>query len=106
MAVEKSTPWAVVLASALKNHTERRILIEGFTDSGGSAESNLALSRARAESVREALVQRGVAAARIDTRGLGEARPVASNDNAGGRQQNRRVEIVFSDERGTFSASR
>ncbi|OWQ88415.1 hypothetical protein CDN99_16280 [Roseateles aquatilis] len=94
------------LASALRNHPERRILIEGFTDSVGSAASNVTLSRARAESVRDALVQRGVAAERIDTRGNGEARPVASNDNASGRQQNRRVEIVFSDERGAFSVAR
>lgn len=90
------------LATALRNHPERRILIEGFTDSVGDAKSNLTLSRARAESVRNALSQRGVEAGRIDTRGNGESRPVASNDNAAGRQQNRRVEIVFSDERGGF----
>lgn len=94
------------LSSALRNHPERRILIEGFTDSTGSAESNLALSRARAESVRDALVKRGVAAGRVDVRGNGEARPVASNADAAGRQQNRRVEIVFSDERGAFAGVR
>ncbi|WP_431102429.1 OmpA family protein [Roseateles noduli] len=94
------------LSSALRNHPERRILIEGFTDSTGSAESNLTLSRARAESVRDALAKRGVEAGRIDVRGNGEARPVASNDTAAGRQQNRRVEIVFSDERGAFAGVR
>lgn len=94
------------LSSALRNHPERRILIEGFTDSTGGEQANLALSRARAESVREALVKRGVAAERIDVRGNGEARPVASNANAAGRQQNRRVEIVFSDERGAFPGAR
>lgn len=94
------------LASALKNNPERRIMIEGFTDSVGSTQSNMTLSRERAESVRNALVQRGVAGERIQTRGNGEARPVASNDNAAGRQQNRRVEIVFSDERGAFAGAR
>src|SRR6185369_10393263 len=48
------------LASVLKNHNERRILVEGFTDSVGSPQSNLALSRERAESVRNALMARGV----------------------------------------------
>ncbi|MET0208722.1 MAG: OmpA family protein [Burkholderiaceae bacterium] len=93
------------LAGTLRNHGERRILIEGFTDSVGSEQTNQALSRARAESVRDALVKRGVAAERIEARGNGESRPVASNDNAAGRQQNRRVEIVFSDEKGTFAGS-
>lgn len=92
------------LATVLKNHPERRVLVAGFTDSVGSAESNLALSRARAESVRNALMARGVPAERIDTRGHGEARPVASNSTQAGRQQNRRVEVVFSDERGRFAS--
>jgi outer membrane protein OmpA-like peptidoglycan-associated protein len=92
------------LASVLKNHPERRVLVAGFTDSVGSADSNIALSRARAESVRNALVARGVPAERIDTRGHGEARPVASNATQAGRQQNRRVEVVFSDERGRFAS--
>jgi len=93
------------LASVLKNHNERRILVEGFTDSVGSPQSNLALSRERAESVRNALMARGVPADRIDTRGFGEDRPVASNSTAAGRQQNRRVEVVFSDERGHFASA-
>lgn len=91
------------LAAVLKNHPERRVMIEGFTDSTGSEESNLALSRARAESVRNALIAGGVDRARIDVRGNGETRPVATNDTAAGRQQNRRVEVVFSDEQGRFA---
>src|SRR6185295_13404740 len=92
------------LAAVLKNHPERRVLVEGFTDSTGSAESNLLLSRARAEAVRVALLARGIGADRIDVRGNGEARPVASNNTQAGRQQNRRVEVVFSDERGRFAS--
>ena len=92
------------LAVVLKNHPERRVLIEGFTDSVGSEESNLVLSRSRAESVRNALISRGVAPDRIDSRGNGESRPVASNSTQAGRQQNRRVEIVFSDERGRIAS--
>lgn len=91
------------LAAVLKNHPERRVMVEGFTDSVGSSDSNLMLSRARAEAVRSALVVRGVAPERIDTRGHGEARPLASNSTQAGRQQNRRVEVVFSDERGRFA---
>jgi outer membrane protein OmpA-like peptidoglycan-associated protein len=92
------------LASVLKNHPERRVMVEGFTDSVGSTESNFMLSRSRAEAVRNALLARGVQADRIDTRGNGEARPVASNSTQAGRQQNRRVEVVFSDERGKFAS--
>jgi outer membrane protein OmpA-like peptidoglycan-associated protein len=92
------------LAGVLRNHPERRVMVAGFTDSVGSADSNLALSRARAESVRNALMARGVPVERIDTRGHGEARPVASNSTQAGRQQNRRVEVVFSDERGRFAS--
>jgi outer membrane protein OmpA-like peptidoglycan-associated protein len=93
------------LAAVLKNHPERRVLVEGFTDSVGSDESNLELSKARAEAVRSALTSRGVGADRVDVRGNGESRPVASNATSAGRQQNRRVEVVFSDERGKFAAT-
>ncbi|MCB1895067.1 MAG: OmpA family protein [Zoogloeaceae bacterium] len=90
------------LASFLKENPGRRILIEGHTDSVGSEAFNQTLSEHRAESVRDAVVERGVAAERIAIEGLGEAYPVASNDNAPGRQQNRRVEVVFSDDEGQF----
>jgi outer membrane protein OmpA-like peptidoglycan-associated protein len=84
------------------DHPERRLLIEGHTDSLGPDTYNLSLSTLRAEAVRDALVSRGVDTSRITTEGLGEAYPVASNDTAGGRQENRRVEIVISDGRGSF----
>jgi outer membrane protein OmpA-like peptidoglycan-associated protein len=61
------------------------------------------LSERRANAVRDELLERGVAFDRIHTRGLGEDSPVASNDTAAGRQQNRRVEVVISDENGQFA---
>jgi outer membrane protein OmpA-like peptidoglycan-associated protein len=92
------------LGSVLQNHPERKLLIEGYTDATGSDDLNQALSDKRAQSVKEALVALGIAADRIDAKGYGEAKPVASNDNAAGRQQNRRVEVVFSDNQGTFAS--
>jgi iron complex outermembrane receptor protein len=69
------------------------IVVEGHTDSVGADQYNLKLSHRRAETVRRYLVEQGVAPARITTEGLGESKPVASNDTADGRAQNRRVEL-------------
>ena len=87
----------------LKNYPQRKALIEGFTDSIGGAELNQALSGRRADAVRVALLDQGVAGDRITSRGFGEAYPVAGNDTAGGRQANRRVEIILSDDTGTIA---
>lgn len=73
------------------------IVIRGYTDSTGSSAANEALSLARAQSVRDALVAAGVDASRIRLEGLGEAQPVASNGTAAGRAQNRRVVVVLLD---------
>ena len=91
------------LASYLKDSPQTRILIEGHTDSTGSADFNQALSERRAEAVANALIDRGVPADALRTKGRGEDYPVASNQTAAGRQQNRRVEIVFSDASGRFA---
>jgi outer membrane protein OmpA-like peptidoglycan-associated protein len=91
------------LASYLKDHPNERVLIEGSTDSTGSADSNQKLSAARAQAVAQALELRGVRQNQYQTIGLGEAYPVASNDTSAGRQQNRRVDIVFSSATGQFS---
>lgn len=91
------------LADYLKAHPDTHILIEGHTDSRGSEEYNDALSERRAQSVASALDARGVSPDVIQTRGLGKAYPVASNETAEGRQQNRRVEIVFSNAQGRFA---
>jgi outer membrane protein OmpA-like peptidoglycan-associated protein len=83
------------LVQFLEKHPDRSIAIEGFTDSTGSKQLNQSLSEKRAWAVKAALVKRGVSSNRIDARGYGPSFPVASNDNATGRQLNRRVEIVI-----------
>lgn len=82
------------VAGVLKQ-TQQPLLIEGHTDSKGADEFNEDLSYRRAERVREFLISQGVPADRIDVRGLGEYRPVASNGTAEGRANNRRVEIII-----------
>lgn len=84
------------LAAFLDEYADRTVLIEGHTDSVGSEESNHFLSQRRADSVKSYLVSRGVQANRLTTVGLGQGSPVASNDTATGRQQNRRVEVIIS----------
>jgi outer membrane protein OmpA-like peptidoglycan-associated protein len=88
------------LADVLQQNPERTVLIEGFTDSTGSADHNQQLSQRRATAVKTALLQMNVAAERIAMRGYGEAFPVAGNATAQDRQLNRRVEIILSDASG------
>jgi len=75
-----------------------KLQLEGHTDSVGSDEYNLGLSQHRADAVRDFLTEQGVPVANITSIGLGKSDPVASNDTAAGRQQNRRVELVVSGE--------
>lgn len=86
------------LGAFLGKYPERTVTIEGHTDNVGSTESNMTLSRTRAQSVRSYLMQHNVDAGRIEARGMGESVPLAANDSAGGRQQNRRVEIIVSNQ--------
>ena len=88
------------LAGFLEQYPKRKALIEGFTDNVGSESSNQALSDRRAAAVRTALVDHGIGRERLATNGYGEAYPVSSNDSQGGRQLNRRVEIILSDDDG------
>lgn len=83
------------LAAFLRENPERTVMIEGHTDNVGSDELNDALSRQRADTVKSYLVGQGIASSRLDASGKGEGSPVASNDTASGRQQNRRVEIII-----------
>jgi outer membrane protein OmpA-like peptidoglycan-associated protein len=86
------------LAHYLNQHPDRRILIEGFTDSVGSDSANLTLSQRRSQAVAEALRAQGVDPTRIATRGYGEAYPVASNSSTSDRAMNRRVEVYISND--------
>jgi outer membrane protein OmpA-like peptidoglycan-associated protein len=83
------------LVAFLNSYPDRSVLIEGHTDSAGSNAYNFSLSQRRAESVRRYLINRGIAASRLDASGKGETSPVASNADATGRQMNRRVEVVI-----------
>jgi outer membrane protein OmpA-like peptidoglycan-associated protein len=94
------------LAQFLVEHPERRVQVDGFTDSVGPDEYNEDLSQRRADAVKSALLSRGVAPSRIGTEGYGKAYPVASNDDSGGRQLNRRVEVVIGGENGQPVAHR
>ena len=82
------------LLGALKANPAWKISIEGHTDGTGNAAHNLDLSQRRAASVKKALVAAGIAADRMTTTGFGQTKPVASNDSAIGRAQNRRVEVA------------
>lgn len=83
------------VAAILNRYPETSIRVEGHTDSTGSESFNQDLSEKRAIAVKNALLSKNVAATRIQTIGYGESKPVASNDTEGGRQLNRRVEIVI-----------
>jgi outer membrane protein OmpA-like peptidoglycan-associated protein len=83
------------VADFMSEYPNKQVVIEGHTDSTGDEHYNQNLSARRADAVKMALVMRGVESYRVMSRGLGESIPVASNANAAGRQQNRRVEIIF-----------
>jgi outer membrane protein OmpA-like peptidoglycan-associated protein len=85
------------IAVTLKNNSTWRLKINGHTDSIGGDAANLRLSAERAEAVKNALVSRGVAPARLQTAGVGESQPKADNGTLQGRALNRRVELVRSD---------
>lgn len=91
------------IAAFMQKNPDTKVMIEGHTDSRGSDEYNQQLSQHRADAVSTALATRGINPTRVAAVGRGEGFPVASNDDAAGRQQNRRVEIVFSDEQGHFA---
>jgi outer membrane protein OmpA-like peptidoglycan-associated protein len=81
------------LIAFLKENPDRKVELEGHTDSVGSDQYNQGLSERRAASVRDYVVKGGVNKGRISTRGFGESKPIADNKTADGRAKNRRVEI-------------
>jgi outer membrane protein OmpA-like peptidoglycan-associated protein len=94
------------LAQFLMEHPDRRVQIEGFTDSVGTDSYNEDLSQRRADAVKAALINRGIEPSRVGTEGYGKAYPVANNNDSGGRQLNRRVEVVIGGNNGTAIAPR
>ncbi|MDM3888435.1 OmpA family protein [Pseudomonas sp. BCRC 81390] len=91
-------PNITKLAQFLQENPERKVIVEGYTDSVGSANYNQTLSERRANSVRMALVRAGVDPARIVSQGYGKEYPVADNSSNSGRAQNRRVEVTISND--------
>ncbi len=87
----------VEVVDLLQSEPDKKIRIEGHTDSVGSAAANLQLSARRAESVRQALVSLGVDDGRFTTVGMGEDFPIASNETEDGRKRNRRVDVILLD---------
>jgi len=85
------------LVAFLNRYPNRTVVIEGYTDSVGNNDYNVGLSQRRAGAVRSYLVDQGVSSTRLTASGKGASDPVASNDTASGRQQNRRVEVIISD---------
>jgi outer membrane protein OmpA-like peptidoglycan-associated protein len=83
------------LTAFLNEYPNRTVLIEGYTDSVGSEDYNQALSQRRADSVKAYLVGQGIGPVRLFASGKGESAPVAGNDSAEGRQENRRVEVII-----------
>ncbi len=84
------------VAGIVEGHPGLSLAVEGYTDSVGADDYNQQLSEKRGVSVRDDLIQQGMAQDSVTSTGFGKTRPVASNDTADGRQQNRRVEIVIS----------
>lgn len=86
------------VADFMKRYPDRKLVVEGFTDSTGSEAHNDELSQRRATAVGEVIVAAGIDPERVITKGYGESFPVASNDNPAGRQMNRRVEVIISND--------
>jgi outer membrane protein OmpA-like peptidoglycan-associated protein len=84
------------ISGILLSHPGLEVAVEGHADSRGTESYNQQLSEARAGSVRDYLVREGIAPGTVATSGFGESQPVATNDTAAGRQQNRRVELIVS----------
>lgn len=84
------------VAGILMAYPDLKVQVEGFTDSTGTEQYNQRLSEQRAQTVRDFLTAQGVPRDNITSQGFGESEPIASNDNAAGRQMNRRVELVVS----------
>jgi outer membrane protein OmpA-like peptidoglycan-associated protein len=86
------------VAGIVSGHPGLRLDVEGYTDSVGGDDYNQQLSEQRGKSVRDYLIMQGMPGSSVTAKGFGKTQPVASNETAEGRQQNRRVELVISGE--------
>lgn len=90
------------LVAFLNRYPDRTVAIEGYTDSVGSEDYNQGLSERRADAVKSYLAGQGISSIRLSASGKGESAPVAGNDSAAGRQQNRRVEVIIGEPSATL----
>jgi outer membrane protein OmpA-like peptidoglycan-associated protein len=90
-----SDPLITDIATYMDQVSWTKIRVEGHTDAAGDNNSNLELSQKRAASVQKALIAKGIGEDRVTSEGCGEKAPIADNDSEEGKQQNRRVEFVF-----------
>ncbi|AJO76817.1 MULTISPECIES: OmpA family protein [Pseudomonas] len=86
------------LAQFLRDNPDRKVIVEGYTDSTGTAAYNQSLSERRATSVQVALIKMGIDPSRIVAQGYGKEYPVADNGSVSGRAMNRRVEVTISND--------
>jgi outer membrane protein OmpA-like peptidoglycan-associated protein len=93
------------VAALLRDYPKVRLIVDGYTDNRGSEQLNERLSLQRAKSVQQALAADGVESTRLRTRGLAATVPIADDDTRQGRDENRRVELVFSNSAGTFASA-
>lgn len=92
---QESFETMIAIKNVLREYPSARFMIEGHTDSTGSLELNMRLSKERAASVKDYLIENGIEASRLESEGYGPTRPVADNKTAAGRAQNRRTEVVL-----------
>ena len=94
--------YAVIdeLVAYMNRKDDERIELGGHTDNVGSAKSNLVLSEARANTVRNYLIQKGIDPSRIIAKGYGLSKPIADNRTEDGRAQNRRTEVTVLENNG------